>query len=289
MTVEPGVLYVVATPIGNLDDMSARACQTLRAVDLIAAEDTRHSRPLLQHFAIHTPVVSLHQHNEAARIPQLLAALRRGKAVALISDAGTPLLSDPGFQLVRGARAEGLRVSPIPGPSSLLAALSVAGLPTDRFVFEGFLPAKPAARRQRLAALAQEERTLVLFEAGRRLQATLQDMCELFGADRRAVVARELTKLFEQIQSGALAELCRWLEGDPNRCKGEFVLVTQGAAPAAVDNEQPRRWLTTLLEELPLKRAVAVAVKLTGMNKNALYELALTIQTPPGESDGDKA
>ncbi len=175
MTVAAGVLYVVATPIGNLGDISARALQVLREVALIAAEDTRHSRQLLQHFGIQTPLISLHEHNEQSRIPQLLSQLRQGKSLALISDAGTPLLSDPGFQLLRSLREQGLRAVPIPGPSSLLAALSVAGLPTDRFVFEGFLPAKAAARRSRLEFLAPEERTLVFFESSHRIQASLRD------------------------------------------------------------------------------------------------------------------
>ena len=177
MAVEPGVLYVVATPIGNLDDITLRALQVLREVDLVAGEDTRHSRCLLQHFGIHTPLLSVHEHNEPARIPQLLAQLQQGKAIALISDAGTPLLSDPGFHLVRSLRERGLRAVPVPGPSSLLAALSVAGMPTDRFVFEGFLPAKSAARRRRLTELAQEERTLVFFESSHRIQATSHKPC----------------------------------------------------------------------------------------------------------------
>ncbi len=286
MTVEPGILYVVATPIGNLGDMSARAQQILRAVDLIAAEDTRHSRTLLQHFGIHTPLVSLHEHNEAARVPQLLASLEQGKAVALIADAGTPLLSDPGFQLVRSVRAQGLRVAPVPGPSSLLAALSVAGLPADRFVFEGFLPARPAARRHRLTTLAQEQRTVVLFEASHRIQATLHDMAALWGEQRQAVVARELTKVFEEIQGGTLGELCRWIVADAHRCKGEFVLVSQGAPPpqATPIAAEARHLLTVLVAELPLKRAVAVAARLTAMKKNALYELALQIQSQQGNN-----
>jgi 16S rRNA (cytidine1402-2'-O)-methyltransferase len=278
MTVAPGVLYVVATPIGNLGDISARALQVLREVDLIAAEDTRHSRRLLQHFGIATPLLSLHEHNESSRIPQLLSHLRQGKSLALISDAGTPLLSDPGFQLLRSLREQGLRAVPIPGPSSLLAALSVAGLPTDRFVFEGFLPAKATARRRRLELLASEERTLAFFESSHRIQASLRDMMEIFGADRGAVLARELTKVFEEVHGATLAELGDWLAAAENRCKGELVILVQGAPPAAAPEPELRRLLTVLLEELPIKRAVAVAVRLTGVNKNRLYDLALELQ-----------
>ena len=278
MTVAPGVLYVVATPIGNLGDISARALQVLREVALIAAEDTRHSRQLLQHFGISTPLLSLHEHNEQSRIPQLLSHLSQGKSLALISDAGTPLLSDPGFQLLRSLREQGLRAVPIPGPSSLLAALSVAGLPTDRFVFEGFLPAKAGARRHRLEFLAPEERTLAFFESSHRIQASLRDMAEVFGADRRAVIARELTKVFEEIHGATLAELCDWLAAVEHRCRGEFVILVQGAPPAAAPELEPRRLLAALLEALPIKRAVAVAARLTDIKKNRLYDLALEIQ-----------
>jgi 16S rRNA (cytidine1402-2'-O)-methyltransferase len=276
---EPGVLYVVATPIGNRGDMSPRAVQVLREVVLIAAEDTRHSRPLLQHFGISTPLIALHEHNEQARVPSLLAELRAGRSLALIADAGTPLISDPGYRLVRAVRKQGLRVIPIPGPSSLLAALSTAGLPTDRFVFEGFLPAKTAARRQRLTALAGEERTLVFFEASHRLASTLADLAAVFGAEREAVIARELTKLFEEIQGGTLAELCRWMDEDGDHTRGEFVLVVHGAPPAPpAPVLDPRRLLAVLLEELPVKRAVAVAAQLTGLPRNGLYALALELQ-----------
>lgn len=280
MTTEPGVLYVVATPIGNLGDFSPRAEQVLREVALIAAEDTRHSRALLHHFAIHTPLLSLHEHNEAARIPQLLAELQTGRSLALISDAGTPLVSDPGFRLVREVRAHGLRAVPIPGPSSLLAALSVAGLPTDRFVFEGFLPARGGARRNRLAQLAGELRTLVFFEASQRLLETLADLAAAFGADRPAVLTRELTKHFEQIHGAPLAELQSWAMADPHRQRGEFVLVVQGAPPVSADTVQLEvpQILATLLAELPLKQAVALATRLTGHNRNALYTLALALQ-----------
>ena len=278
MTVESGALYVVATPIGNLEDISARALRVLREVDCIAAEDTRHTGRLLRHFDIDKPLFSLHEHNERGRLEQIVARLRKGQSVALASDAGTPLISDPGFPLVRELRRQGLPVIPIPGPSSLLAALSVAGLPTDRFVFEGFLPAKTAARRERLRALAREERTLVFFEASHRIAETLADLAAEFGGERPAVIARELTKRFEEIQGAPIGDLVMWLEVDVNRHRGEFVLVVQGAAVASeVDTPENRRLLAALLSELPVSRAVVVAAKLTGLRKKPLYDLALTL------------
>lgn len=278
MTIESGALYVVATPIGNLEDISARALRILREVNCIAAEDTRHTGQLLRHFGIETPLLSLHEHNERERLATLITRLREGQALALVSDAGTPLISDPGFALVRELRRQGLQVIPVPGASSLLAALSVAGLPTDRFAFEGFLPARSAARQERLRALAREERTLVFFEASHRIAETLADLAAVFGGERPAVIARELTKRFEEIQGATLSELTVWLAADPKRQKGEFVLVTQGA-PAATETDtlETRRLLTALLAELPTSRAVAVAAKVTGLRKKPLYELALTL------------
>ena len=278
MTVESGVLYVVATPIGNLEDITARALRVLREVACIAAEDTRHTGQLLRHFGIDTPLLSLHEHNERARLDSIVARLRSGEAMALVSDAGTPLISDPGFPLVRELRRQGLKVVPVPGPSSVLAALAVAGLPTDRFVFEGFLPAKITARRVRLQALAAEERTLVFFEASHRIADTLTDLAAVFGAERPAVVARELTKRFEEIHGAILGELTAWLAADPHRAKGEFVLVVQGAPVAsAVDTPENRRLLVALSAELPPSRAVAVAARLTGLRKKSLYDLALAL------------
>ncbi|MDS4029436.1 MAG: 16S rRNA (cytidine(1402)-2'-O)-methyltransferase [Candidatus Contendobacter sp.] len=278
MAVESGALYVVATPIGNLEDISARALRVLREVNRIAAEDTRHTGQLLRHFGIETPLLSLHEHNERDRLESIVACLREGQALALVSDAGTPLISDPGFPLVRELRRQGLKVIPVPGPSSLLAALSVAGLPTDRFVFEGFLPAKSTARRERLRALAAEERTLVFFEASHRVAEALADLAAAFGRERAAVVARELTKCFEEIHGASLGELMAWLEADPHRRKGEFVLMIQGA-PTATEADTPatRRLLAALLMELPTSRAVTVAAKATGLRKKPLYELALTL------------
>jgi 16S rRNA (cytidine1402-2'-O)-methyltransferase len=290
MTVESGVLYVVATPIGNLEDISARALRILGEVDAIAAEDTRHTGQLLAHFAINTPLFSLHEHNEHARLAQVVARLQAGQSLALVSDAGTPLISDPGFPLVRELRRQGLPVVPIPGTSSILAALSVAGLPTDRFIFEGFLPAKSAARLERLQTVLQEERTLIFLESSHRIAATLADMADTFGAERPGVIARELTKRFEEVYSAPLGELIEWLGADPHRNRGEFVVLVQGAPAVAneVNTLETRQLLTALLEELPMGRAVAVAVKATGLKRKALYELALTLgeqqsacQAPP--------
>ncbi len=274
-----GVLYVVATPIGNLDDLSPRARQVLAAVDLVAAEDTRHSGILLSHFGIKTPLLSLHDHNEAQRAAELIPRLQSGVSIALISDAGTPLISDPGFDLVRAARAAGIAVSPIPGPSALVAALSVSGLPTDRFVFEGFLPAKQAARRERLGQLAAEHRTLVFYESVHRLADSLQDMALAFGSERRAVLARELTKLHEGVQEASLAELAAWATSDPHAGKGEVVLMVAGdsASGAADLDAEGERVLKILLAELPVKQAAALTAAITGLPKNPLYQRALEL------------
>ncbi|MFN2308800.1 MAG: 16S rRNA (cytidine(1402)-2'-O)-methyltransferase [Gammaproteobacteria bacterium] len=277
----PGVLYVVATPIGNRADLSPRALQVLGAVTRVLAEDTRHSGALLRALGVATPLLSLHEHNEQAQVEMLLARLRAGEDLALISDAGTPLISDPGYRLVRGARQAGLCVVPVPGPSALIAALSVAGLPTDRFVFEGFLPAKAAARRERLQALASEPRTLVFYEASHRIQACLSDLAAVFGAQRAAVIARELTKSFEQVQDGSLEALNDWLAADPNHLRGEFVVLVTGAPAAEAGDLDPeaRRVLAILRRDLPLKQAAALAAEITGARKNALYQWALA-ETP---------
>lgn len=273
-----GTLYVVATPIGNLDDIGARALQVLRQVSLIAAEDTRHSARLLQHFGISTPLVACHEHNEREHSARLLDRLAGGADLALISDAGTPLIADPGFHLVRQARQAGYPVVPVPGPCALIAALSAAGLPSDRFAFEGFLPARAVARRQRLEQVRHDPRTLIFYEAPHRLLESLADMCQLFGAERPAVLARELTKTFETIKDLPLGELLEWVRGDANQQRGECIVLLGGWVPpvgeAAVD-ETVLRTLDLLLDELPVKRAAALAAQITGVRKNVLYALAL--------------
>jgi 16S rRNA (cytidine1402-2'-O)-methyltransferase len=275
----PGTLYVVATPIGNLGDLSERAREVLGRVAIIAAEDTRHTRTLLQAFAIATPLVSLHEHNEAARVGPLVERMRRGDAVALVSDAGTPLLSDPGYNLVRGVLDAGLPVSPVPGPSAAIAALSASGLPTDRFVFEGFLPSKAVARKTALAALAQEPRTLIFYEAPHRLTEVLVDMAQTFGGTRRASIGRELTKRFETMYHGTLAELAERSKQDPDMSRGELVLIVAGLAggePAtlAVDAEKVLR---ALLDELPVSQAAKLAARITGEKRADLYARALQL------------
>jgi 16S rRNA (cytidine1402-2'-O)-methyltransferase len=275
----PGVLYVVATPIGNLEDISARALKVLNQVQVVAAEDTRHSGTLLGHFGIRATLISLHDHNEAERALLLVTRLLAGESVALISDAGTPLISDPGFDLVRAARAAGITVTPIPGASALVAALSVSGLPTDRFVFEGFLPQKAAARRERLATLAGESRTLVFYESVHRIQESLQDMAAAFGSERPAVLARELTKLHEGVRTASLQALVDWAANDPASGKGEVVVMVAGAAVqegAALDVEV-ERVLKLLLAELPVKQAVSLAAEISGRKKNELYDRALEL------------
>lgn len=272
-----GTLYVVATPIGNRADITRRALEVLTTVDRILAEDTRHSGALLAALGIATPLLSLHEHNEAAQTEAVVGRLRAGENLALISDAGTPLISDPGFRVVRAARQAGLPVVPVPGASALIAALSAAGLPTDRFVFEGFLPAKAPARRARLQELAAETRTLVFYESSHRIQDCIDDLAGIFGAGRQAVIARELTKAFEQIHGGPLAELRTWLAADPNRSRGEFVVLAQGAEPLPDSDVPPeaQRVLAVLLRELPVKQAAALAAEITGARRNALYQWAL--------------
>lgn len=278
---QPGKLYVVATPIGNLDDISPRALRILREVALIAAEDTRHSIRLLQHFGITTALAACHDHNEREQGGRFVARLLAGDDVALISDAGTPLISDPGYHLVRQVRAAGIEVVPVPGPSALIAALSAAGLPSDRFIFEGFLPAKAAARRGRLDLLKEEPRTLIFYEAPHRVLESVQDMASLFGKDRHAVLARELTKTFETLKGAPLGELAEWIAADSNQQRGECVLLVTGwQAPEGEDaiSGEALRVLDLLLGELPVKRAAALAAEITGVRKNLLYQAALERQ-----------
>lgn len=285
-----GRLLVVATPIGNLGDLSPRAREALAAVACIAAEDTRHTRILLQAAGVATPLVSLHTHNESERVPELIARLARGEDIALVSDAGTPLLSDPGFELVTAAARAGFAVHTIPGPSAVTAALAVAGLPTQRFCFEGFLPARSGERRAALAGLADEPRTLVFFEAPHRIEAMLADLAEAFGADRQAVVARELTKVHETLYRGTLAELRVRAQSEENFARGELTVVVQGAEPGSTNSApELRRTMEVLLKELPPGRAAAVAAQLTGAPRAAAYALATRAgATPPGGRDEEE-
>ncbi|MGO3531839.1 16S rRNA (cytidine(1402)-2'-O)-methyltransferase [Pseudomonas helleri] len=276
-----GSLYVVATPIGNLDDISARALKVLREVSLIAAEDTRHSLRLMQHFGIATPLGACHEHNERDEGNRFIQRLLAGEDVALISDAGTPLISDPGYHLVRQARAAGVKVVPVPGACALIAALSAAGLPSDRFIFEGFLPAKAVGRRSRLEAVKEEPRTLIFYEAPHRILECLQDMESVFGTDRPALLARELTKTFETLKGLPLSELRAFVEADSNQQRGECVVLVAGWTAPETDqviSSEAMRILDLLLKEMPLKRAAALAAEITGERKNVLYQVALDKQ-----------
>jgi len=277
----PGVgrIEVIATPIGNLSDLTDRARQSLAHADVVAAEDTRHTLALLQSLGLSRPLVSLHAHNEARRVPELIARLAAGEVVALVSDAGTPLLSDPGAELVRRAAEAGFEVRPIPGPSAITAALAASGLAADRFCFEGFLPAAPRARRTRLRELASEPRTLVMFEAPHRIGASLADLAAELGEERRAVLARELTKVHETIYRGSLAELAERARTDADVQRGEITLVIEGARGASdhVDEELMRRAVALLVRELPPAKAAALAAQLTGAKRSAAYALAVRI------------
>ena len=276
---QPGRLYVVATPIGNLADFSDRAREVLASVDLIACEDTRHSRPLLHHFGIDRPLMSLHDHNEDQASARVLERLRQGDSVALISDAGTPLVSDPGFVLVRAVRAAGMDVTPIPGPSALICALSAAGLPSDRFLFVGFPPRTAAARQDWARALSAEPGTLICYESGRRVVATLEALYAELGA-RQAVVARELTKRYETFLQDRLPALAERIAEDPDQQRGEFVIMVEGDHRDADqrDGVEQDRLLSLLLEELPLKKAVSLAARISGGSRNHLYQRALVLR-----------
>jgi 16S rRNA (cytidine1402-2'-O)-methyltransferase len=268
----PGTLHIVATPIGNLGDLSPRALDTLRTVAAICAEDTRHTRQLLSHFGLERPLLALHQHNEDAQAAQLVARLLAGESLALVSDAGTPLVSDPGFRLVSAARAAGVRVSPVPGACAAIAALSVAGLPSDRFVFEGFLPAKSSARRERLSKLTSEARTLMFYESAHRIEETLGDMAAVFGGERRAVIARELTKLFETVLDGPLSALQARVSTDADQRKGEFVVIVEGAGEDAdAKIAEGQRLYAKLSEYLKPSQAAKLAAELSGAPRKMLY------------------
>lgn len=285
-----GTLYVVATPIGNLSDITLRALEVLAAVDIIAAEDTRRSRGLLDRHGIDTPLISLHEHNEEARSAELVARLTDGASVALVSDAGTPLISDPGYRLVSAAHDAGVRVVPIPGASAVPAALSVAGIATDRFVFEGFLPARANRRRERLALLAREPRTLVFFESPHRLRASLVDMRESLGASRMLTVARELTKQFETLYRGSMDKVIEAVEADRAATKGELVIVVAGAGELPVLAGDSEKVLEILGNELPPRQAARLAARLTGSDARELYRRLTDTRSKANDSGrGDDA
>lgn len=271
----PGTLHVVATPIGNLEDLSPRARRTLASVQLVAAEDTRHTGQLLTRLGIRTQLLSLHEHNETGRIEQLLVLLRAGQHIALVSDAGTPLISDPGYRLVAAVAAAGLPVTALPGPSAVLAALQVAGLPTDRFYFAGFLPQREGARRALLAGLRERPETLVFFTGIHRLLDSLRDLAATLGEERPAVVARELTKLHETVYRGSLAALAARLDGDADAGRGEVVLVVGGAPAVAVERAEALRIARLLAEELPAAQAAALAARITGLSRREIYRWML--------------
>jgi len=278
-------LYIVATPIGNLEDMTFRAVQVLKKVDIIAAEDTRHSAKLLQHFGVETPVVAYHDHSQEQQTARLLDRLQQGESVALISDAGTPLISDPGYRLVSSARQQGVSVIPIPGSCAVIAALSASGMPSDRFCFEGFLPAKANARITRLEALVNDERTLIFYESPHRIQEALRAMAEVFGSQRQVVLARELTKAFETFIAGDFSQLQAILAQDANQLRGEMVVLVQGKEKQdkvheSLD-EKVTQMMAIMLAELPVKQAAGLVAKITGVKKNRLYQWALAQKDSP--------
>ena len=278
MTDLTGILYIVATPIGNLQDITQRALDTFAQVDLIAAEDTRHSGLLLSHYGIKKPFFALHDHNEQEKAHILVEKLKQGSNIALISDAGTPLISDPGFHLVRQCREAGIRVVPLPGACAAITALCASGIASDRFCFEGFLPAKSKARRDKLENIAEEDRTLIFYESTHRILDTLEDMQSVLGDDRYIVLAREITKTWETITGNTIKNLREWLLEDPNRTKGEMVLIVEGKPKSDNNDEispQAVKALELIAEELPLKKAAAIVAELYGYKKNALYQFGL--------------
>ncbi|MFU2089847.1 16S rRNA (cytidine(1402)-2'-O)-methyltransferase [Avibacterium avium] len=272
-----GILYIVATPIGNLQDISQRALQVLEQVDLVAAEDTRHSGLLLSHYGIKKPFFALHDHNEQQKADILCEKLLQGTTIALVSDAGTPLISDPGFHLVRKCRQAGIKIVPIPGACAAIAGLCASGIASDRFCFEGFLPAKSKARCDKLENLAKEDRTLIFYESTHRILDCLADMEKVFGAERYVVLARELTKTWETIHGDEVGTLRQWVSEDPNRSKGEMVLIVEGNVSSEEESFSPEaiKALTLIAKELPLKKAAAIVAELYGYKKNALYQFGL--------------
>ena len=278
MTDLTGILYIVATPIGNLQDITQRALDTFTQVDLIAAEDTRHSGLLLSHYGIKKPFFALHDHNEQEKAHILVEKLKQGSHIALISDAGTPLISDPGFHLVRQCREAGIRVVPLPGACAAITALCASGIASDRFCFEGFLPAKSKARKDKLENIAEEDRTLIFYESTHRILDTLEDMQSMLGEERYIVLAREITKTWETITGNTIKNLREWLLEDPNRTKGEMVLIVEGKPKSDNNDEispQAVKALELIAEELPLKKAAAIVAELYGYKKNALYQFGL--------------
>ena len=278
MTDLTGILYIVATPIGNLQDITQRALDTFAQVDLIAAEDTRHSGLLLSHYGIKKPFFALHDHNEQEKAHILVEKLKQGSHIALISDAGTPLISDPGFHLVRQCREAGIRVVPLPGACAAITALCASGIASDRFCFEGFLPAKSKARKDKLENIAEEDRTLIFYESTHRILDTLEDMQSVLGEERYIVLAREITKTWETITGNTIKNLREWLLEDPNRIKGEMVLIVEGKLKSDNNDEispQAVKALELIAEELPLKKAAAIVAELYGYKKNALYQFGL--------------
>ena len=278
MTDLTGILYIVATPIGNLQDITQRALDTFTKVDLIAAEDTRHSGLLLSHYGIKKPFFALHDHNEQEKAHILVEKLKQGSNIALISDAGTPLISDPGFHLVRQCREAGIRVVPLPGACAAITALCASGIASDRFCFEGFLPAKNKARKDKLENIAEEDRTLIFYESTHRILDTLEDMQSVLGGERYIVLAREITKTWETITGNTIKNLREWLLEDPNRTKGEMVLIVEGKPKSDNNDEispQAVKALELIAEELPLKKAAAIVAELYGYKKNALYQFGL--------------
>lgn len=269
---------MVATPIGNLGDITPRAVEILKSVELIAAEDTRHSQRLLSHLGISTRMQAYHEHNEAVQTERLIARLQQGESIALISDAGTPLVSDPGYRLAEQAHEHGIKVVPIPGACAAIAAMSVAGLPSDRFCFEGFPPAKQAARVKSLQTLKEETRTMVFYISCHRIVETLKDMRDVFGEQRLATFAREVTKTYETIRKATLAELCTWVADDDMQRKGEIVLVVAGCPQEKAEHPLADEILAALVDELPVKQAAKITSKITGINKNELYEAALRLK-----------
>ena len=273
------MLYVVATPIGNPDDISARAIRVLKSVDLIAAEDTRRSGQLLAQLGVATPMLAYHDHSDAARVEQLISALASGKQIALISDAGTPLVSDPGYRLVRRCHESGIRVTALPGACAAIAALSIAGLPSDRFCFEGFLPPKAHARANTLASLKKETRTLMFYESPRRIAAMLADVAQVLGQEREVVIVRELTKTHETLLRGTVTEVLSQVQSDHEQQLGEIVVLVAGyVADEDVETERARSLMSTLMKHLPVKAAVSCAEELSDLPRNKLYKIGLELK-----------